>query len=149
MKKTLWTLTMATVAMASQAAHAGSGPAQDFWRPKNLRQVTVDQPSARSFGQGNCGHLVLDERRLRFFLAHARPDTSDRYDQAMQTDDCNAEGRIVLKDGRRFKVSIDNWTGWGAVSDERTTQFLFCRACADILEPDFPFRTSDQKPPGR
>jgi len=149
MKKMLWTAVLALATTALPAAYADAGPARDFWRPKNLRQATVDQPSARSFGQGNCGHLVLDERRLRFFLSHARPATSDRYDQEMQTDDCNAEGHIVLKNGRRFKVSIDNWTGWGAVSDERTTQFLFCSACADILEPGFPFRASDRKPPGR
>lgn len=73
MKKLLWTAVLALATTALPAAYADAGPSRDFWRPKNLRQATVDQPSARSFGQGNCGHLVLDERRLRFFLSHARP----------------------------------------------------------------------------
>ncbi len=130
----------AIAAMAFGTALAAGRPTQEFWRPQQLRQVTIDQPAARSFGQGQCSHLVLDEKRLRFFLEHARAATPERYQQEMLVDDCNAEGRVELKDGRRFKVSIDNWTGWGSISDDRATQFLYCRSCTDILEPGFGFQ---------
>ncbi|MFD1838479.1 hypothetical protein [Paracidovorax cattleyae] len=134
----------AIATMGFGTALAAGRPIQEFWQPQHVRQVTIDQPAARSFGQGRCSHMVLDEKRLRFFLAHARAGTPERYDQEMLVDDCNAEGRVELTDGRRFKVSIDNWTGWGSISDDRGTQFLYCRNCTDILEPGFGFQ-----PPGR
>ncbi|WP_139225609.1 hypothetical protein [Paracidovorax konjaci] len=131
--------------LAIPPLQAGPRDPATFWHPRHVQRFVIETPSARSFGQGQCGHLLVDEKRLRFFLAHAKPGSSTEYDHQMQTDDCNAEGRIVLKDGRRFKVSLDNWTGWGAVSNQRTTQFLFCRPCKDILEPGFAF----QDPPGQ
>ncbi|AVT12143.1 hypothetical protein [Paracidovorax avenae] len=135
----------AIAAMAFGNALAAGRPTQEFWRAQPLRQVTIDQPAARSFGQSQCSHLVLDEKRLRFFLEHARAAAPERYDQEMLVDDCNAEGRVELKDGRRFKVSIDNWTGWGSISDDRSTQFLYCRSCTDILEPGFGFQPAGRR----
>ncbi len=122
--------------------------ASDFDRtlqPKKYRlgpiqSVMVQDRTAKGFGaEADCGHLAIDEKRVRFFLANAQFRSEYQYSQELQTGDCNAQARVTFKDGRAAKVSIDNWTGWGAITARGTTYFMRCGACTDILEASFPF----------
>ncbi|MDA8447054.1 hypothetical protein [Paracidovorax valerianellae] len=105
-----------------------------------IQSVVVQGRTAKSFGaEADCGHLAIDEKRVRFFLANAQFRSKYQYSQELQTGDCNAQARVTFQDGRTAKVSIDNWTGWGAITARETTYFMRCEACTDILEASFPF----------
>ncbi|GKT13814.1 hypothetical protein AVHY2522_02405 [Acidovorax sp. SUPP2522] len=145
----------------ASALFAGAGiasfasPTSDFdktLQPKKYRlgpikSVVVQDRTAKGFGaEADCGHLAIDEKRVRFFLANARFRSEYQYSQELQTGDCNAQARVLFQDGRTAKVSIDNWTGWGAITARGTTYFLRCEACTDILESSFPF---DARKPAR
>ena len=113
---------------------------QKKYRLGPIKEVIVQDASAKSFAKdANCGHLAIDERRVRFFLANAQFSSEYQYSQALQVGDCNAQATIKFQDGRLAKVSIDNWTGWGAITARNSTYFLRCEACTDILETGFAF----------
>ncbi|GKT22225.1 hypothetical protein [Acidovorax sp. SUPP3334] len=138
-----------SAALLTGAAVASfASPTSDFdktiqtkkYRLGPIKSVVVQDRSAKGFGaQTACGHLAIDEKRVRFFLANAQFRSEYQYSQELQTGDCNAQAQVTFQDRRTAKVSIDNWTGWGAITARGTAYFLQCDACADILATGFPF----------
>ncbi|WCM89537.1 hypothetical protein [Acidovorax sp. NCPPB 3576] len=125
-----------------------ASPTSDFdktlqprkYRLGPIKSVVVQDRTAKGFGaEADCGPLAIDEKRVRFFLENAQFRSEYQYSQELQTGDCNAQARVTFQDGRTAKVSIDNWTGWGAITARGTTYFMRCEACTDILESSFPF----------
>ncbi|GKS90303.1 hypothetical protein [Acidovorax sp. SUPP2539] len=146
----------AAAILASAGIASFASPTSDFdktLQPKKYRlgpikSVVVQDRTAKGFGaEADCGHLAIDEKRVRFFLANARFRSEYQYSQELQTGDCNAQARVIFQDGRTAKVSLDHWTGWGAITARGTTYFLRCEACTDILQTGFPFDARKLAPP--
>ncbi|MEJ8294360.1 hypothetical protein WKI45_16150 [Delftia tsuruhatensis] len=105
-----------------------------------IQKIIIKERSAKSFSKESyCQELVIDEKRILFFLRHAKPDNEYNYSQEGLTGDCSAEGLVVFKDGRKVQVAIDNATGSGVAMNYRTTYYMRCEACEGILQPDFSF----------
>ncbi len=106
----------------------------------SIKKISINDNSAKSFSKdASCEKLFIDEKRIRFFLENARIDNGYNYSKKLAIGDCYAEGLVLFNDGRRVRVSIDNWTGTAAITDKNTTYFMSCEPCSDILDPDFIF----------
>jgi hypothetical protein len=106
-----------------------------------VERITIAQGTARSEDPAvDCGALRIDERRVRYFLRHAQPSTRHNYAQAYESGSCGASATVHYRDGRQVRLAIDDGTGWGTTSDRRSTTYLYCEQCTDLLEPDFGFK---------
>jgi hypothetical protein len=105
-----------------------------------IARIVIHNASASSFSEdARCAGLMINEKRIRFFLANAKPDSEHNFKYEMQTGSCQAEGVVHFKNGRKASLFLDNATGWGGLTERGTTYFLRCDSCESILEPDFTF----------
>jgi hypothetical protein len=118
---------------------------QEKYRIGKIKKITIHSDEAKSFAkEAACTDLKIDERRIRFFLANARPNSQHNFSQALSAGDCSAEGEIILAGGRKAVISLTSAIGWGALRVGKKTYFMDCPACDDILSPDFKFDPNDK-----
>ncbi|WP_244883848.1 hypothetical protein [Paracidovorax oryzae] len=132
---------LACTAPVGFAAEAQDAMLSRSFAHAKIQKIAIERPAAqaRFAPEVDCRGLVLDARRVKFFLQHAALTDSGSYRRNAILDDCSADATVVFSDGRTVTVSIDSGTGWGAVSRGQRSRFLACEACVDILQPDFPF----------
>lgn len=105
-----------------------------------IKEIIINERSAKSSSKESyCQELAIDEKRIRFFLRHAKADSEYNYSQEGLTGDCSAAGLIIFKNGRKVRIDIDNTTGSGALMEHRMIYYMRCEACEGILQPDFKF----------
>lgn len=106
-----------------------------------IERITIPVSAAKSEDPNiHCDSLRIDEKRVRYFLRHARPSSQFNYARAYETGSCSASAVVRFKGGREFRLAIDDGTGWGTTESKRSMSYLYCEACTDLLEPDFDFK---------
>ncbi len=111
-------------------------------RPANaIERITIRDGTAKSEDPRiHCDSLRIDEKRVRYFLRHARPSSQFNYAHAYETGSCSASALVRFKGGRQVNLTIDSGTGWGTAENKRSIAYLYCEECTDLLAPDFAFK---------
>lgn len=108
---------------------------------QQIQSIMTSKTAARSLDPTiNCSGLRLDEKRVRFFLLHAKASSRHNYAQAYENGNCSASATVRFKGGRQIRLELDDGTGWGTAVDRRSTTYLYCEKCADLLDLDFEFK---------
>lgn len=111
-------------------------------RPANaIERITIRDGTAKSEDPRiHCDSLRIDEKRVRYFLRHAKPSSQFNYAHAYETGSCSARAVVRFKGGRQVNLTIDSGTGWGTAENKRSIAYLYCEECTDLLDPDFAFK---------
>lgn len=111
-------------------------------RPANaIERITLRDNAVKSEDPSiHCDSLRINEKRVRYFLRHAKPSSQFNYAHAYEIGSCSASATVRFKGGRQVELNIDSGTGWGTAENKRSTAYLYCEECTDLLDPDFAFK---------
>ncbi len=110
-----------------------------------IKKVVIKSAVARDEfnNKTDCSGLKIDAKRVRFFLKYGEPTNSVSYKQNLISGDCSADATVVFENGKAVVVSIDSYTGWGAINVGTRSYFIACNSCVNILDRDFKFDPND------
>ena len=106
-----------------------------------IERITIRKGAVKSEDPNiSCSRLRIDEKRVRYFLRHAKPSIQYNYAQGYEIGSCSASAAVRFKGGRQVELTIDSGTGWGTTENKRSIAYLYCEECTDLLDPDFDFK---------